>query len=83
MGKCKAKAIKTDDRHNQAYSGIFRIMCNPGVFRTVVYPEPWYIQNQKHIQNPGMFTYLVYSETRYIIQNAGIFKIRDTFRILS
>ena len=46
MGKSKTKAIETDlgiFKHNQAYpgitqvhSGIFKILCNPGVFRTVV-----------------------------------------------
>ena len=45
-------------RRNQTYSeiirvywGIFRTLCNPGMFRTLIfwepeaYPEPWYIQN--------------------------------------
>ena len=45
-------------RHNQAYSriiqaysGIFRTLCIPGIFRTLsysereTYSEPWYIQN--------------------------------------
>ena len=50
MGKCKTKAIHTDlgiFRDNQAYLGIIqaysdksRTLCNPGIFRTVVYPEP-------------------------------------------
>ena len=50
MGKCKTKAIQADlgtFRHNQAYSaialahsGIFNTQCNPGIFRTMVYPEP-------------------------------------------
>ena len=50
MGKCKTKAIQRDlgtFRHNQAYpaiiqtySGIFRTLYIPGIFRTVVYPEP-------------------------------------------
>ena len=92
MGKCKTKAIQTDlgtFKHNrvdpgiiQAYSGIFKNRCNPGIFRTVVYPEPWHIQNQKHIQNPGIFTTLVYSELPHI-QNAGIIKLRGIFRTLS
>ena len=34
------------------------------IFRTLVYPESWHIQNKKHIQNPGIFTILVYSEPR-------------------
>ena len=50
MGKCKTKDIKEDlgiFRHNQAYpgiiqvySGILRTLCNPGIFKDVVYPEP-------------------------------------------
>ena len=50
MSKCKTKTFHTDlstFRHNQAYpgiiqaySGIFKTLCNPGIFRTVVYPEP-------------------------------------------
>ena len=35
------------------------------VFRTLVYPESWHIQNQNHIQNPGIFTILVYPEPWY------------------
>ena len=66
----------------QAYSGIFRTPRNPVVFRTVVYPEPLHIQNQKHIQNPGIFAALVYLELWYI-QNAGILKIQAIFRTLS
>ena len=45
---------------------------------TVVYPESWHIQNQKHIHNPGIFTTLVRSETHYI-QNVGMFKIWGIF----
>ena len=92
MGKSKTKAIQTDlgtIRHNQAYPGIiqiyssiFKTLYNPGIFRTVIYPEPWHIQNQKHIQDPGIVTSLVYPEPLYI-QNDGIFKIRGIFRTLS
>ena len=92
MSKYKTKAIQTDlgtFRHNQVYpgiiqtySGIFKTLCNPGIFRTVVYPESWHIQNQKYIQNPSIFTTLAYSEPTYI-QKAGIFKIQGIFRALS
>ena len=34
-------------------------------FRTLVYPEFWHIQVQKHIQNPGIFTILIYSQPWY------------------
>ena len=50
MVKCKTKPIQTDlgsFRRNQAYpgivqaySGISRTLCNPAIFRTVVFPEP-------------------------------------------
>ena len=89
---CKTKAIQTDwciFRHNQVYPGIiqaysviFKTLCNPGMFRTLVYPEPWHIQNQKHIQSLGIFRALVYSEPPSIL-NAGIFKIRGILRNLS
>ena len=78
MGECKTKAIQKNlgtFRHNQTYpeiiqeySGIFRTLCYPDIFKTVVYPEP------EHIQNLGIFITLEYSEPHYI-QNAGIFKI--------
>ena len=35
----------------QACSGILRILCNSGIFRTQVYLERWHIPNQRHIQN--------------------------------
>ena len=92
MRQCKTEAILTNlgtFRHNQtfpgiiqAYSGILRTLSYRDIFKTVVYPKPWHIQNQKHIQNSGIFTTLVYSEPVYI-QNAGIFKIWGIFRILS
>ena len=92
MGECKTKAIQTNlgtFMHNQTnpgiiqtHSGIFRTLCYLDIFKTVVCPEPWHIQNQKHIQNPGIFTTLVHSEPHYI-QNAGIFKIWGIFRTLS
>ena len=92
MGKCKIKVIETDlgtFKHNQAYAGIiqaypgiFKTLYNPGIFRTVLYSESWYVENQKHIQNPGIFTSLVYSEPPYI-QNASTFKIGGIFRTLS
>ena len=50
MGKCKTKANQIDlgiIRHNEAYSGIiqayssiFKTLCNPGIFRIVVHAEP-------------------------------------------
>ena len=50
VGKCQTKAIQTDlgiISHNQAYpgiiqahSGMFKILRNPGMLRTVVYLKP-------------------------------------------
>ena len=34
------------------YSGAFRTLCNPGIFRTLVYSNYRHIQNQRYIQNP-------------------------------
>ena len=49
----KAKAIHTNlgtFRHNQAYPGIiqaysgtFRTLCYPDLFKTMLYREPWHI----------------------------------------
>ena len=36
-----------------------KTLCNTGIFRTVLYPEPWHIQNQLYIQN-------AYSQPWYI-----------------
>ena len=74
MCKCKTEAIQTDlgtFRHNQAhpgiiqaYSGIFKTMCNPGILRNVALSEPWYIQNPPpHIHNPRIFRTLAYSKS--------------------
>ena len=74
MGKCKTKAVQV----TQAYSGIFRhiqelfrnahthALCNPDIFRALVYLEPWHIQNPDVIRTlsysiPGIFRILVYS----------------------
>ena len=75
MRKCKAKAVQADFqvRNYPAYSGIFRTLCSPNIFRTLVYLDPWHIQNQKHIQNRGAFRTLAYSES-WCIQNPGIFR---------
>ena len=62
-------------RDNQAYSGIiqpypgiFRTLCNTGIFRTLAYSEPETHLELSYIQNPGIFRTrgifrtLVYSE---------------------
>ena len=36
----------------QAYSGIFRTLCNAGIFKTMGYSEPWNIQDPTYIHNP-------------------------------
>ena len=78
MKKFKTKAIQTDEgifTHILAYSnifkhkqsiGIFRTLCNPGIFRTLVYTKqkacsaPWYIENH------GIFRTLAYSKPCHI-----------------
>ena len=46
-------------------SEIFKIRY---IFRTLVHPKLWYIQNQRHIQNPGLF------RTRDIFRTRGILR---------
>ena len=76
-------------KHKQTYPGIittysdmFRTLCNPGIFRTLVYCEYQYIQNQKHIQNRGIFRVLVYSRNSrpVVFLGEGILKIYNKFR---
>ena len=83
MGECKAKPIQTNlgtFMHNKtysgiilAYSGIFRNLYYPEIFKTVAYPVLLHLQNQNHIQNLSIFTTLLHSEPHYI-QSAGIFR---------
>ena len=98
MGKYKTKTIQADlgifrhiqaysARHNQAYSAIFRTLCNPDMFRTLAnsepdaYSEPWQIHNQMRIQGLGIFRNLAYSEL-WFVQNPGIFRTRGIFMAL-
>ena len=64
--------------YNQIYPGIIQTyskpLCNLGIIRAAVYPEPWHIQNQKHIQNPGMLRTPVYPELWHI-QNPRVIHI--------
>ena len=82
-------------RQIQPYCGIFKILCNTCIFRTVPYSESWQIQNPRYIQNSvkeysGLFRTLCnariqrtlpYSELCGI-QNLGIFRTPSIFRIL-
>ena len=57
---------------------------NPNIFRTLVYSEPWQIQNPSYIQNPGISGTLAssepdqYSELWYI-ENLWIFRTLGCF----
>ena len=74
--ECKINAIRKDlgtFKHNQvypgiiqAYSGIFKTLFNPGIFRIMVYPEPWHSEPK------------AYSETWHI-HNFDIFRTRAYF----
>ena len=58
MGKCKTKTIQLDlgiCTNILAYSGIFRILCNPGIFRTVAYPEPEAYLEPWYTEKPDIF----------------------------
>ena len=58
-----------------AYSGIFRTLCNPDIFRTLANSEP------DAYQNLGIFRNLAYSEP-WFVQNPGIFRTRGIFMTL-
>ena len=84
MKKFKAKAIQSDEgifMHILTYSdmfehkqsiGIFRTLCNPGIFRTVVYTE------QKHILSRDILRTMAYSEPWHI-QNPVIYLLWSVF----
>ena len=87
-------------RHTQVYLGIIRYcpgifitLCNTGMFRTLIYSEPWYNKNQGRIQNHGILRTLVYSEPWHIqkqkhisepwyIEKHRIFRSRGILRTL-
>ena len=48
-------------------------LCNPGIFRNLVYSEPEAISEPWYIQNPAVIRTLVYSELWHI-QNPGVFR---------
>ena len=91
MWKCKTKDIQPY-LDIQAYSGIFRDysgifwnLCNPGIFRTLVYSKPetyweaWYIQNSGIFKTRGILRSLVYpklwhTQNQRHIQNSGLFR---------
>ena len=72
MEKCKTKAIQANlgiFTHIRAYSGIFRAysrifrtLCNPDIFRTLVYSESEEYSEPWCIQIPDIFKTLAYSE---------------------
>ena len=56
-GPWKTKAIQIDLSiwHNVAYSGIFRNVCNSGMFKTLVYSEQDAYSELGYIQNRHKF----------------------------
>ena len=65
MDKCKTKAIQTGFgtfRHNQAYPGITQAYSKPCV--TLIYLEPWYIQNPNIFKIRIIFRTLEYSKSK-------------------
>ena len=51
---------------------LFKTLCNPDIFRNLVYSEHWYILKSKHIQNPS--EYLRWSILLRTLQRPCIFK---------
>ena len=48
-------------------------MINPGIFKNLIYSEPWYNLEPYNIQNPGIFR-IVECSAPWHIQNASIFR---------
>ena len=78
------RQIQTHSSISRNYSGIFRTMCNPGIFRIVVYPEPDIFRTRSisripvypepwYIQNPSIFKTLAYRNQKHI-HNPGTFR---------
>ena len=51
---------------------LFKTLCNPDIFRNLVYSELWYILKSKHIQNPA--EYLRWSILLRTLYNYSIFR---------
>ena len=88
--------IFASHKHIKPHCGIFRTpLCSSSIFRTFPYSESWHIKNSRYIENSvkaysGIFRTLCnahivrtlsYSEF-CDIQNFGIFRTWDIFRIL-
>ena len=71
----------------QAYSGILRTLCNPGIFKTAVYPKLIHVHNnnhiQWHIQNPSMFRTLVYLKSLAQTEPCQIFTMKRSAKIVN
>ena len=80
-------------RHIQAHSGIFRnysgifwTLCNPGIFRTLLYWASWHTSKPEYVR--GIFRTLVHPKLWHIqnqknVENPELFRIGDILRTLS
>ena len=78
----------------QAYSGIIRTLCNPDIFKTGEYPEPYISRNRSilrtlaqsqpwYIQNPGIFRTLVYSKSEAYSEPCQTFTMKCFAKIVN
>ena len=58
----KVQNAKKNSENIQAYSDIFRTLCNQVKFKTLVYPQPDAYSEPWYIQKPEIFRILAYSE---------------------
>ena len=65
------------------YSGIFRTLCNPCNFRTLIYSEPEAYAQPWHIQNPDIFKTLAYSEPVVYSEPCQISKMEHCTKIVN
>ena len=66
----------------QAYSSIFRTLCNRGKSRALAYLESWNIQKSAMCRTQRIFIIIAYLES-WNIQNTDIYRTQCIYRILS
>ena len=72
----QTKCRKIQTRNNSVFGYFSRSVCNPGIFRTLVYSESWHIQNPDITKTLARLKPETYSEF-WAVQNPRIFRIRD------
>ena len=91
MGKCKTKATEanlgrfshilaySDIGISRNYSGIFRTLCNPSIFRNPVCSEHFAYSEPEIYSNSGILRVLVYSELNISFSRFLLYEINMNY----